>query len=115
MPTLKKTVKLSGQGIHSGLPVNIVIKPSKKKGIFFCRTDLEHKELIPATFDNVGETKMRNTTIGDVNAGHVQTIEHLMAALFIAGVDSAVIDIDGAETPIMDGSAALFIKDITSS
>lgn len=108
MPTLKKTVKLSGQGIHSGLPVNIVIKPSKKKGIFFCRTDLEHKELIPATFDNVGETKMRNTTIGDVNAGHVQTIEHLMAALFMAGIDSAVVEIDGAETPILDGSAIQF-------
>lgn len=108
MPTLKKTVKLSGHGIHSGLPVNIIIRPSKKPGIFFRRTDLNTKELIPATFDNVGETKMRNTTIGDMNSAHVQTIEHLMAALFMAKIDSAVIEIDGAETPILDGSAMQF-------
>ena len=108
MPTLKKTVKLSGRGIHSGLPVNIIIRPSKKPGIFFRRIDLNKKKLIPATFDNVGETKMRNTTIGDTNAAHVQTIEHLMAALFMAKIDSAIIDIDGAETPILDGSAVQF-------
>lgn len=108
MPTLKKIVKLSGRGIHSGLPVNIVLRPSKKNGIFFRRIDLNNKEFIPATFDNVGETKMRNTTIGNINSAHVQTIEHLMAALFMAGIDSVVIDIDGAETPILDGSAIQF-------
>ena len=108
MPTLKKIVKLSGRGIHSGLPVNIVIRPSKKPGIFFRRIDLDKKDLIPATFDNVGDTKMRNTTIGNKDGAHVQTIEHLMAALFMAKIDSAVIDIDGPETPILDGSAVQF-------
>lgn len=112
MTTLLKTIKLTGKGIHSGLPVNIVIRSSRKHGIFFRRVDIDSKKLIPATYDNVGETKMRNTTIGNPKGAHVQTIEHLMAALFISGVDSAVIDIDGAETPIMDGSAALFIKEI---
>ena len=63
---------------------------------------------ISAMYNNVGETKMRNTTIGDVNGAHVQTIEHLMAALFMAGIDSAIINIDGPETPILDGSAAQF-------
>ena len=55
---------------------------------------------------------MRNTTIGDMNGAHVQTIEHLMAALFVLGVDSAIIEIDGAETPILDGSAYEFIQKI---
>ena len=112
MTTLVKTVRLSGKGIHSGLPVDIVIKPSKKHGIFFRRLDIDAKKLIPATYDNVGEAKMRNTTIGNLTGAHVQTIEHLMAALFISGVDSAIIDINGPETPIMDGSADLFIKEI---
>ncbi len=110
MPTLKKQVRISGVGIHSGLPVNIVVKPSKKNGIFMQRVDMPGTDLIPATFDNVGETKMRNTTVGKMDSAHVQTIEHLMAALFMVGVDSAVIEIDGAETPILDGSAAEFIK-----
>ena len=109
MPTFKKQIKLSGVGIHSGLPVNVVIKPSKKKGIFMHRTDLPKSDLIPATFDNVGETKMRNTTVGKMSGAHVQTIEHLMAAFFIMGIDSAIVEIDGAETPILDGSAAEFI------
>lgn len=110
MPTLKKQVKISGVGIHSGLPVNIVVKPSKKNGIFMKRVDMPGTGLIPATFDNVGETKMRNTTIGMTDGAHVQTIEHLMAALFMVGVDSAIVEIDGKETPILDGSAAEFIK-----
>ena len=111
MTTLLKIVRLSGKGIHSGAPVDIVIRPSKKQGIFFRRTDLDSAP-IAAKYDNVGETKMRNTTIGNPRGAHVQTIEHLMAALFISGVDSVSIDINGAETPIMDGSAELFIKEI---
>ncbi len=112
MTTLLDTIKLTGKGIHSGLPVDIVLRPSKNRGIFFCRVDKDKNNLISATYDNVGETKMRNTTIGDTAGAHVQTIEHLMAALFIAGVDSIVVDINGAETPIMDGSADLFLREI---
>lgn len=110
MPTLKKAVTLSGRGIHSGAAVNIIVRPSEKHGIFFVRTDINKSEPILARFDNVGDTKMRNTTIGDVNSAHVQTVEHLMAGLFMVGVDSALVEIDGPETPILDGSAALFIK-----
>lgn len=108
MPTLKKQVKIKGKGIHSGLPVTMVIKPSKKHGIFFRRVDLKDSPLLAALYSNVGETKMRNTTIGDINFAHVQTVEHLMAALFMAGIDSAIIEIDGKETPILDGSALQF-------
>lgn len=109
MPTVKKIIKITGKGIHSGLPVNMLIKPSKKQGIFFQRTDLNSK-LIPAIYSNVGDTKMRNTTIGDICNAHVQTIEHLMAALFMNNVDSVVIQIDSKETPILDGSANIFYK-----
>jgi len=109
MPTLKKEVKLAGRGIHSGCPVQIVVRPSKKHGIFFIRTDIAGSGPIAARFDNVGDTKMRNTTIGNTCGAHVQTVEHLMAALFMAGVDSAIVEINGPETPILDGSAALFI------
>lgn len=108
MPTLKQAVEFKGKGIHSGAPVNMRIMPSDVRGIFFNRTDIVGSAPIPAMYNNVGETKMRNTTIGDVNGAHVQTIEHLMAALFMAGIDSAIINIDGPETPILDGSAAQF-------
>ncbi|MBR4475153.1 MAG: UDP-3-O-[Alphaproteobacteria bacterium] len=112
MTTLLKTIKLVGKGIHSGLSVEIKIKPSKKPGIFFQRVDIAGSKPMPAKYDNVGEAKMRNTTIGAVSGAHVQTVEHLMAALFICGVDSALVEINGAETPIMDGSAFLFINEI---
>lgn len=115
MTTLKKNVKLSGRGIHSGLPVNIVVKPSDVSGIFFRRVDMPGSDLIAARFDNVGDTKMRNTTIGNPVGAHVQTIEHLMAALFIAGIDSAIIEIDGKETPILDGSAAIFYEKFSAA
>ena len=108
MITFEKDIKISGVGIHSGAPVNMIIHPSDKPGIFFHRTDINGSDLISSTYDNVGETKFRNTTIGNPNGAHVQTIEHLMAALFIYGVDSAFIDIDGPETPILDGSAEQF-------
>lgn len=108
MPTLKQAVEFKGKGIHSGAPVNMRIMPSDVRGIFFNRTDIVGSTPITAMYNNVGETKMRNTTIGDVNGAHVQTIEHLMAALFMAGIDSAIINIDGPETPILDGSAAQF-------
>ena len=108
MSTLKQAVEFKGKGIHSGAPVNMRIMPSDVRGIFFNRTDIVGSAPITAMYNNVGETKMRNTTIGDVNGAHVQTIEHLMAALFMAGIDSAIINIDGPETPILDGSAAQF-------
>ena len=76
------------------------------------RSDIDGAKPILATYDNVGEAKLRNTTIGDVNGAHVQTIEHLMAALFISGIDSALVEINGAETPIMDGSAYVFLQEI---
>lgn len=114
MATFKKKIEISGHGIHSGLPVRMVIKPSNRPGIFFVRVDIDKKTLIPALYSNVGETKMRNTTIGKMDGAHVQTIEHLMAALMLVGVDSAVIEINGPETPIVDGSAFDFLEKFLS-
>lgn len=110
MSTVKKQVKISGVGIHSGEPVNVVVKPSDVPGIFFRRVDMVGTDLIPATYDNVGDTKMRNTTVGRLDGAHVKTVEHLMAGLFMSGVNSAIVEIDGPETPILDGSAKEFIK-----
>ena len=113
MNTVLDNIEISGRGIHSGEQVDIIIKPSDKPGIFFKRVDINEADLISSAYNNVGETKMRNTTIGNVNGAHVQTIEHLMAALFMCGIDSVIIEINGPETPILDGSAAQFIEKIS--
>lgn len=110
MTTLKNKVEFIGLGIHSGMPVKMLVKPSKENGIIFYRVDVNKKVPIRAIYNNVSETKMRNTTIGDNVSGCVQTIEHLMAAFFIAGIDSAEIEINGKEIPILDGSAYEFYK-----
>lgn len=115
MNTVSKNIEINGRGIHSGLPVKMVIKPSNRIGIFFRRVDMAGTGLVPALYNNVGETKMRNTTVGQVNSAHVQTVEHLMAALFMCGVDSAIIEINDKETPILDGSAAEFYKLISAA
>lgn len=109
MISLKKQVKISGVGVHSGNKTNLVIKKSNKKGIFFKRTDLKKSKLIKASFDNVFESKFRNTTIGNKD-NCIKTIEHLMCALFICGIDSAIIETDNVEVPILDGSANEFLK-----
>ncbi len=115
MNTVSRNIEIVGRGIHSGLPVKMVIKPSQTHGVFFRRIDMVGTGLVPALYNNVGETKMRNTTVGQVDSAHVQTVEHLMAALFMCGVDSAIIEIDGLETPILDGSAAEFYNLISDA
>ncbi|MFQ6759809.1 MAG: UDP-3-O-acyl-N-acetylglucosamine deacetylase [Alphaproteobacteria bacterium] len=114
MATFKKKIEFRGVGIHRGTPVRMVIKPSDVPGIVFRRVDLDKNFDIHAIYSNVGETKFRNTTIGDMSGAHVQTIEHLMAALMIVGVDSAIIEINGPETPILDGSAYKFLEKFLS-
>jgi len=113
MSIISKPIKFSGVGLQSGKPVNVVIKPSKRPGIWFKRVDLGC-DLISAKWDNVRGGLTWDTTIG-IQPNCVRTIEHLMAALFICGVDSAVIEIDDIETPIMDGSAKKFIELISKN
>ena len=106
--TLKKAVSCNGVGLHSGKEINLRIKPApENSGIRFFRTDLNDKEGIPAHMDKVVDTRLA-TTIADANV-MVATTEHLMAALQGFGVDNADIELDGAEVPIMDGSAGPFM------
>lgn len=106
--TLQKAVSCYGVGLHSGDPVNLTIRPARENsGILFFRTDLDDKNGIPAHMDKVVDTRLA-TTIADKEM-YVSTTEHLMAALQSYGVDNAKIEIDGAEVPIMDGSAGPFM------
>ncbi|MDR1697280.1 MAG: UDP-3-O-acyl-N-acetylglucosamine deacetylase [Rickettsiales bacterium] len=103
-----KKIVFRGFGIHSGKPATLTVNITDAPGIFFRRVDLSG-DLIPATWDNVSTAVMQNTTIGKC-PDCVKTIEHLMSALCICGITGAIIDIDGPETPIMDGSAKFFCK-----
>lgn len=105
--TLKKSVSCYGVGLHSGDTVNLTIRPApENSGIRFYRTDLDDKNGIPAHMDKVVDTRLA-TTIADKEM-YVSTTEHIMAALQGYGVDNADIELDGAEVPIMDGSAGPF-------
>ena len=113
--TIKNSVSFGGIALHSGLNVNITIKPADPNlGIVFKRIDLDNNNLVYPNFMNVSNTSL-NTTIENEFGVKVSTIEHLMGALFGLGIDNAVIEIDNEEVPILDGSAKTFIQKILSS
>src|SRR5882757_10590467 len=113
--TLGARATVSGAGVHSGLPVTLTLHPADAgTGIVFVRLDAEGRpeREIRAHARYVTATELA-TVLGDDNSGPcVSTIEHVMAALCGLGVDNAIIEIDGAEAPIMDGSAAAFVAAI---
>ncbi len=112
--TLKDEVDCIGIGLHTGEKVRINLKPAPPNtGIKFVRTDLDGHPMIEAHFKNVVDTTLA-TTIG-FNGFKVFTIEHLMAAFFGLGIDNAVVELDGPEVPIMDGSSAPFVFLIKSA
>jgi UDP-3-O-[3-hydroxymyristoyl] N-acetylglucosamine deacetylase len=101
-------VGCTGIGLHTGEKVKINLRPAPaNSGIKFVRTDLKGHPEVDVRFDNVFDTTLA-TTIG-TNGCKVSTIEHLMAAFFGLGIDNAVVELDGPEVPIMDGSAAPFV------
>ena len=113
--TVKNNIFFSGIALHSGLNVNLYIKPAEPNhGIVFKRVDLKLNNIIYPSFNNVTNTSL-NTTIENEFGVKVSTIEHLMGALFGLGVDNALIEIDNEEVPILDGSAKNFIEKIISS
>ena len=113
--TIKNNVLLSGIALHSGLNVNVCIKPAKPNfGIVFKRVDLNYNNIIYPNFNNVTNTSL-NTTVENEFGIKVSTIEHLMGALFCLGIDNALIEIDNEEVPILDGSAKVFIEKILSA
>ena len=112
--TLKAPISFSGKGLHTGVKVTMTVHPAEPNtGIIFRRTDIEGQPMIPALCDNVVDTS-RGTTI-EAGGHRVSTIEHIMSALWTLGVDNALIDINGPETPIMDGSAREYAEAITST
>jgi UDP-3-O-[3-hydroxymyristoyl] N-acetylglucosamine deacetylase len=105
--TLARPVQCTGIGLHSGKRVNLTIKPVPvNHGIKFVRTDLAHRPVISAHFRNVVDTSLA-TTLG-TDGVIVSTVEHLMAALVGLCIDNALVEMDGYEAPIMDGSAGPF-------
>lgn len=106
--TLKKLVTASGVGLHTGRKVRLTLRPAPvDTGVVFRRVDLPKVVDLPARAEMVGETRLSSCLVcGDAK---VYTVEHLMSALGGLGVDNVFIDIDAAEVPIMDGSAAPFV------
>jgi UDP-3-O-[3-hydroxymyristoyl] N-acetylglucosamine deacetylase len=112
--TLRSATSLTGIGVHSGKPVKIVLHPADANtGVTFLRTGLAGglDRLIEARHVAVSATELC-TVIGDASSGSVATIEHLMSALAGLGVDNVLVEIDGPEVPILDGSAIAFVEAI---
>ncbi len=111
--TVNSEVKFKGIGLHSGVNVNMTIKPAEPNaGIIFKRTDLKNNNIIIPSVFNVSSANYC-TTISNEFGASISTIEHLMGALFILGVDNALIEIDNQEVPILDGSAKDFVDRIS--
>ena len=109
--TLNDSFSLSGKGLHTGLELTVTFNPAPENhGYKIQRTDLPGQPILDAVAENVVETT-RGTVLGKKDI-KVSTIEHGMAALYALGVDNVLIQVDGPEFPILDGSAELYVKEI---
>jgi UDP-3-O-[3-hydroxymyristoyl] N-acetylglucosamine deacetylase/3-hydroxyacyl-[acyl-carrier-protein] dehydratase len=109
--TLQSEITISGVGLHTGLQVDMSLKPATPGfGIKFQRSDLPNKPIVKADVDFVSDTS-RGTTL-EHNGARISTVEHLLAALVGMGIDNILIDLNGPEVPIMDGSSQPFIEAI---
>src|SRR6186997_999098 len=112
--TLKRAFTLSGVGVHTGESVNMTVRPAHGNyGYVFKRLDIEGEPIIKADVDMVTDVS-RGTTLSQ-NGTKVVTVEHLLAALVGSEIDNALIELDGPEVPIMDGSSAMFVEAILDS
>lgn len=109
--SLQSAIVFNGVGLHSGAPVQMVARPAPAgHGIVFRRTDLPESEaLIPARWDAVVPSKLC-TLLANPQGASISTVEHVMAALAGCGIHNALIEVDGPEVPILDGSAAPFVR-----
>lgn len=106
--TLKEKVEINGVGLHSGCEAVLTIEPAPANaGISFKRTDLSGEVPIPALYSNVIDTR-NCTCVGSSKNNFVSTIEHLMAVLYVIGIDNALISVNNPEVPILDGSGKIF-------
>ena len=109
--TLKDSFSLSGKGLHTGLDLTVTFNPAPDNhGYKIQRTDLEGQPIIDAVADNVTETT-RGTVLSK-NGAKVSTVEHGMAALYALGIDNCLIQVNGPEFPILDGSAQYYVNEI---
>ena len=112
--TIKKAVTISGIGLHTGIKSNMTFVPAKPNtGIKFQRIDLTHQPIIEADIDYVTDLS-RGTTL-EKEGVKINTVEHSLAALFGLQIDNVLIQLDGPEPPIMDGSAKMFIEALESA
>lgn len=114
--TLLRPVVIDGIGLHSGAAIHMVLHPAEAdRGVIFRRTDLvlQGRDIsdIPATYDHVVDTTL-STVIGNAAGTKVGTIEHLMSAFSVLGIDNVLVEIDGPEVPVLDGSSEIFIDKI---
>jgi UDP-3-O-[3-hydroxymyristoyl] N-acetylglucosamine deacetylase len=111
--TLREQVVISGIGVHSGLPVTLTLNPADANtGIVFSRTDESGREReVRADYRSVTATELA-TVLGDASGVLCSTAEHILAALRGLGVDNVMIEVDGPEVPIVDGSSAPFVEAI---
>ena len=111
--TLKEPIEFEGVGLHNGIKVNLCLKPAEvNSGIKFKRTDVDNtKNIIEASYKNVSSPVLC-TKIKNLYGVSVSTIEHLMAAFYLEGIDNVLVEIDAPEVPIMDGSAFDFVEAI---
>jgi UDP-3-O-[3-hydroxymyristoyl] N-acetylglucosamine deacetylase len=108
--TLKTCIPYVGTGLHSGCRVGLLVRPAEvNTGVRFIRNDVATgRGIVPALWHHVVDTRL-GTIVGNEFGVHVSTIEHLMAALHGCGIDNAVVELDGPEVPILDGSAEPFV------
>ena len=113
--TIKKTITFEGVALHSGKLVNMQIKPSQANtGIIFKRTDLKNNNIVIPGIFNVSSA-IFCTTISNDYGVKISTIEHLMGAFYGTGIDNALVEVDGDELPILDGSAKNYVDAIDKS
>ena len=112
--TIANSVSLSGIGLHTGTSCTMTFKPAKENsGIRFVRTDLGGNPEIPAIADNVVDIS-RGTTIG-IGEAKVHTVEHVLAAVVGLQIDNFIIELDGIEPPVIDGSAMPYVEKLTEA
>lgn len=113
--TLKSVVTFEGIGLHTGAAVTLVLLPAPANtGIVFRRVDLPDQPMLPAIWDQIVVSPL-NTRLMNADGVIVSTVEHLMAAFAGTGLHNVIVDIDGPEVPIMDGSAAAFVRTIVDT
>ena len=113
--TISESISFEGIGLHSGKNSKVTIIPGKTdQGIIFKRIDLNSNNLVAANYENVSSAKLC-TTLENKHGVKISTVEHLLAALYIARINNVIIEIDNEEVPIMDGSAKFFLDLLVQS